>query len=215
MKLINKVLISIIAGASFLAIICYMPRVAYCQNQEIITTERYEFAEAYIHALGCQRRVEKKAKADLLKAGSDENKKTMALMRIAQRGILEITAAINYLDPYLQSQNKLIAQAANAASVCYKGILLNYKESLQIQETMNNPDNANNPSFDVGKIMSAASGITARQEYISETLFQTTQLMMAVLIDLTPDKDGRVSYLYLSSGERKRLTQELDLEFGD
>lgn len=129
--------------------------------------QEHDFVEAYIRSLSCQRRIEEKSRADLLEAGNNESKKNMALMRSSQRGILELTTAINYLVSYQSSSNKIFSQVSQTVVESYQYMIRNYKEGLRALEIMNNPANANNPNFDIGKMMSVVSGLTAKQEYLS------------------------------------------------
>ncbi len=177
-------------------------------------TQEYEFAKAYILGIECRKQIETRSTTDLLEAGKDEMKRSMALMRNGQRAIMELQAAINYLTPFQKSDKKAISAVAQNTIENYELMIANYKDSVQALEIMNNPANATNPNIDLGKMMSRVSGITAKQEYISESLFQGVTLAAMALVDLRPDKDGHCSYLLLTTAERKDLISNLDATFG-
>ena len=178
-------------------------------------SQENEFAKAYIYGLGIRRDIERRSDTDYKEAGNDSLKKDMAIMRNAQRAIMELQALMNQLDPYSKSKNKAMSSAASTAIQSYKSMIANYQRIVQIYEILSNPANANNPNIDMGKIMSEVSGITARQEYIADTLFKSVTLVGMALVDMKEDKEGHCSYLLITSGERKALVDDLDAIYGD
>jgi hypothetical protein len=81
-------------------------------------------------------------------------------------------------------------------------------------EELINALSSNNQNIDIGKLSSKASEITSKVEYISETLFKANTFVAMCLIDTIPDENNHVSYLLITSKERKTLLKELELFFG-
>jgi len=201
MKIISMVFIT--------SILIFTSAYSFADSQE------NEFAKAYIYGLGIRRDIEQRSTKDYKEAGNDSLKKDMAIMRNAQRAIMEVQALVAQLDPYLKSKNEAMSNVASATVVSYKGMIANYQHIVQVYEVLSNPANANNKNIDMGKMMSEVSGITAKQEYIADTLFQSSPLVTMALVDPKEDKEGHCSYLLITSDERKSLVNDLDTIYGD
>jgi len=186
----------------------FLSSISYSQSQE------YKFADAYIKGLGYRHELEIKAESDLMEAGKDYSMINMATMRNANRGIIKLREAINILLPYNSSDNENIRTATNTVTTCYENLIDNYNLSLKNLEELASALSSNDQNIDIGKLSSKASEITAQVEYISETLFKANTFVAYCLIDSIPDKNNHLSYLFITSIERKNLLSELESFFG-
>jgi hypothetical protein len=144
---------------------------------------------------------------------NDVNKMNIAAMRNAQRGILKYKETINLLLPYTKSKNDNIRKTAEAAMSLYRSTIDNYKKSLNALESAINASSENNSNVDIGKLSRTVTKITAKQEYISETLFQITTVVAMMLIDTIPDENNHTTFLLITSKEREDLLSELESYF--
>jgi hypothetical protein len=186
----------------------FLSSISYSQSQE------YKFVDAYIKGLGYRHELEIKVESDLMEAGKDYSMINMATMRSANRGIIKLREAVNILLPYNSSDNENIRTASNTVTTCYENLIDNYNLSLKNLEELTNALSSNNQNIDMGKLSSKASEITSKVEYISETLFKANTFVAYCLIDSIPDKNNHLSYLFITSIERKNLLSELESFFG-
>ena len=177
-------------------------------------TKEYAFAEAYIRTLGDRYALELKAQSDMSEAGNDISKVNMASMRSSQRAILKSREAISLLAPYKKSDRDLIRQASDDIISCYSSMIDNYNNSLSALEELTNASSGNNPNIDIGKLSRRATEITAKQDYIEETLFHVTKLVAMALINQVPDENNHLSFLLITAKERKDLLTQLESSFG-
>jgi hypothetical protein len=192
-----------IQRSSQVVFLLFLSAFSYAQSQE------YKFAEAYIKGLGYRYELEVKAESDLSEAGNDISQKNMASMRNTHRGILKLREAINILLPYKNSSREYIREATENVITWYTNMIDNYNNGLDALEKLTNATSENNSNIDMGKLSRTVTEITAKQEYISESLFQLTTLIAMILIDEVPDKNNHVSFLLITSKERKNLLNEL------
>ena len=178
-------------------------------------SQENEFAKAYIYGLGIRRAIEQRSEKDIKEAGDNSIRRDMAIMRNAQRAIMELQALINQLTPYLKTKNEAMNSATLTAIQSYKSMIINFQRSVELMEVIANDASYNNPKIDMGKIMSEVSELNAKQEYIADTLFQSETLVGMALIDPKEDKEGHCSYLLITSDERKELIGDLDAIYGD
>ena len=176
-------------------------------------SQEYKFAKAYIDGLGYRYELEVKADSDFTEAGNDVSKMNMASMRNGQRGKLKLREGISLLTPFKESNHENIRSIAEVVIEWYIAMLDNYEKSLNAVEDLINASSGSNPNVDMGSLSKRASEITAKQEYISESLFKANTLVAMTLIDQKPDENNHVSYLLLTSKERKELQKELELYF--
>ncbi|MGD0036320.1 MAG: hypothetical protein ABSC53_03400 [Bacteroidota bacterium] len=186
----------------------FLASFSYAQSYE------YKFAEAYIKGLGYRRELEIRAETDLTDAGKEYSMINMATMRNANRGIIKLREAINILIPYSSSDNENIKTATNTIIESYRSLIDNYNLSLNNLEELTNALNSNDQNIEMGKYSRQASEITAKVEYISETLFKANTFVAYCLIDTIPDKNNHLSYLIVTSNERQNLVKELESFFG-
>lgn len=57
--------------------------------------------------------------------------------------------------------------------------------------------------------------ITARLEYLDETLFKITPMLCYLLIDDKPDAEGHMSHLIISKEQRDNIVKSIDMYFGN
>lgn len=192
-----------ILSISQVVFLLFISSFSYAQSQE------YKFADVYIKGLGYRYELEVKAESDFSEVGDNVSKMNMASMRNAHRGILKLREAINILQPYKKSNREYIRNATESVITCYTSMIDNYENSLDALEKLTNASSGNNSNIDMGKLSNTVTEITAKQEYLSETLFQLTTFVAMLLIDEIPDKNNHVSFLLITSKERKNLLNEL------
>lgn len=67
---------------------------------------------------------------------------------------------------------------------------------------------------DFGRLSAEMPTITARMEFLDKTLFQSTPLVFAALINPTPDEGGHMSRLVITKAQRAELVSDLTTSFG-
>jgi hypothetical protein len=66
-----------------------------------------------------------------------------------------------------------------------------------------------------GKLVAEVPKIRAALDYVDKTLFMTTPLIFATLIDMKPDSKNHVSHLIITKEERERLLHDINAAFGN
>jgi hypothetical protein len=182
---------------------------ALCSAQ----SHEFEFAHTYIAHIGNQYQIEKKAQLELGDAKS-QSETMMALMRSAKRSILELQSDIYSFRSYGRSQNKTVKEFSSATIEVYGLLVKNYQEMVDNCKLLVNAGAEDSPSLDMGEAMSKATDISTRHELIAKTLFESSLMVAYALVDTIPDKEGRLSYLLITSEERKKLVDEIEAQFG-
>jgi hypothetical protein len=177
-------------------------------------SHEYQFIKTYIGNLGRQYKIEITAKSEIEEAGQENDKLIMTNMRNAKRSILELRADINSLLAYKESKNDLIKSVSDYTIESYQQLIQNYSELVEQNELMINALSGSNPNVDIGKMMSKATDISSRHEFIMGTLSKSSQLLAFSILDTIPDVNGKLTYLLVTSQERKDLLSELDSIFG-
>lgn len=70
------------------------------------------------------------------------------------------------------------------------------------------------PGVDYGKFAAEMPKIRATLDDIDHSLFQAAPVIFATLIDPKPDSKNHASHLIVTKAERKKLIEDLDLDFG-
>lgn len=71
------------------------------------------------------------------------------------------------------------------------------------------------PGVDYGSLAADVPKLRAQLEYVDKSLFQSTPLVFAVLLDQRPDSHNHVNHLVITTEERNQLVATLQQHFGN
>jgi hypothetical protein len=177
-------------------------------------THEFEFARTYLTNVGNLYSCEKAAQSDLNEAKSATDN-LIAVMRSGKRSILELRTGNSSLRPYESSRNRAVSYCANSTIELYEALTKNFIEMVDNCKAMLNASNESGQNLELGELMSGATDVSTRHDYISKTLFQASQMLAMSLIDSIPGKEGVCNYLLITSTERRELIDKIDTMFGD
>ncbi len=167
--------------------------------------EVFNFTKDYIESLGdC--RLAQIAEEDSLANNAGDIKSTIDLMKTARLKTVRFNTAILRLDPYKNSSNKLIKEAAAFIINSYQMLKEACEEGLRMQEKLLNEKEE---TLNQGKYASKASELQAKSEMALEQLMRCSVLVDDSLIDLKPDENNHCCYLNITSVERKELIDKM------
>ncbi len=181
----------------------------------ISQTHEFVFVRTYIHNLGGQYAIEVAAQSELKEAGSDLTKMSIVNMRNAKRFNLELQTGINSLLEYRRSHNPLVSEVAEVTVQCYSDLIRNFRNVVAQSQNLLNATTESDANIDAGAMINNATDISTQHEYLMGTLSKSAQLLAFSLLDTIPDPNGKLTYLLITSTERKQLLHQLDLVFGD
>jgi hypothetical protein len=70
------------------------------------------------------------------------------------------------------------------------------------------------PGVDYGKLAADMPQIRAAKDYIDQSLFESTPLIFATLIDMKADAQNHASHLIITRVEREKLLNDITIDFG-
>jgi len=175
-------------------------------------TEAYEFAKSYINGLTLLVINQEKAEVEALRNDtSDAGTGFIRMFSELRQSIQRLKNAKVYIEPYLNSQNKYIKEAAAVIMITY-----DYKIKVSDQMLKLYEDMVSKPQeFDEGKFVVGSGKLDADNEEAWNLLNNCSVLMTYCLVDPKPDKNGKLSYLLITSAERKDLIKDIDNLYGD
>lgn len=177
--------------------------------------EVFNFVKDYIQCLEHLKINNEKSEDIDSKKYSNEYGYTIEVMKNYRLAQTELQYAQDLIAKYRNSENELISQSSGFIYVVL-GIQKDVAfKSLKVLEDSYAPDTMNNPeNFHMGKYMSKLSELAAESDNSWQMLLQATGLVTHAMVDQNPDENGHLSYLVLTSQERKELIDELDNIYG-
>jgi len=164
------------------------------------------FVSEYVRQLGANEKYRELAYNEFQEKGSNQ---LLASIRGPTRIVLELSTQIAMLrDMRLK---KPFDELPNTISQFYGQKVELYNSQIAISQAL---VAGPKPGVDYGSMTAELPKITAKMEYIDETLFKATPLVFATLIDEKPDKNGHMSRLIITRAERDTLVQTLNRSFG-
>jgi hypothetical protein len=178
-------------------------------------SDESKFLDTYIDVIGNLSQLETQASKDIDQAGNKSTKKFLAIMKNAKRSKLELRSSIEMLRPFISSKNQATEGAADIAINCFDLLIRNADAMVEISKKMISAGTESNSNINLGEISSSVTDITSKHEYIMQTLLDASPMFAYSILDTIPDDKGIVSYLLLTSKERKNLIAKIDSHFGD
>ncbi|MCX5714175.1 MAG: hypothetical protein NT033_05075, partial [Candidatus Omnitrophica bacterium] len=174
-------------------------------------TQEFEFVRDYIQGLSSWKSsIERHMDANYDRMQNNDNgiHKSVVLMKNLRlaNGDLNITKQL--LERYKNSSNEIVRQAVQYALVNYDALVKINDKGIELQEKLNSSELIKDPTkFDQGAAVSEMSKISANKDYVSESLLQISTMVALSLVDKNPDKDGKLTYLIVTSDERNQLVK--------
>lgn len=168
-------------------------------------TEQKRFANEFIREVSQLVSIRAQALKDF---GTNTHDQMMGCVRTDERLQLELGGFINNLKTF-----KLTGENSESP-----GLLMRlWGQESQVYEELGNLCETMlagpKPGIDYGALTASAPKLTARIDYLDETLFQSTPLVVATLISNKPDAKGHVSFLILTKAERDDMVRTLNGSF--
>ena len=168
------------------------------------TSEPYEFVSAFIRTLGDLETVRDHAKGD---SAAGENQmascvRNMESFQLELAGDIALLRQI-HLAGQLSSTPGMFADFFSAERD-------QYKQMGDYCSKLITPD----PNVDYAALAATAPKITARLNYLDESIFKSSPLVFASLIRSTPDAQNHMSHLSITRAQRDELAHSIKLKFG-
>ena len=180
--------------------------------------DKFKFVKAYINGLSQLAIVfERNAKASPQNTNyQNDFEMGTSLMKNWRLSQDNFNLAKNYLEPFKESQNKIIQNVVNVLDSTYDGMIKLSNESIEGYEKLYGPETLNHPeNFNIGKQMKDVSELQAKDEQHMESFFHSTLMIAHVLISEHPDKDGHMSILAITKTQKEELLSSLNSIFGE
>lgn len=173
--------------------------------------ESFEFGKSFINSLQHLKINEERTSQTLNTNFDSEIELGIASMKNLRLAIQEIQMAQSQISSYENSNNEIVKTAADFIIKAYQQLQQSMTESLELQEKLYS---ASPEEFNQGEYMSKISALQANQETAMTLLIQSSVLVTHSFVSKQPDEKGNLSYLVLTSKQRKELISELDSIFG-
>ena len=172
--------------------------------------EEYDLAESCIK--GLQLIAINVEKANVLASTDYKDTESMAidLLSESRLAVRRLEQAKNLFEKYLSSKNELVRETAEALIKTYAIKIAVENRLLEANEKLV----ASYGKNDKGEGLIERSKIQADGETAWEMMINGCAFVTHCLVDQKPDKNGNLSYLVLTSAERKELIKELDSIYG-
>jgi hypothetical protein len=168
------------------------------------TSAPYAFAAAFIRTLGDLETVRDNAKADL-KSGGNPMEDCVRNMESFQ---LELNGDIAML-----KQIHLTGQLSDAPST-FANLFSDERDQYRAMEDYCTKLITPDPKVDYTALAGEAPKITARLNYIDESIFKSSPLVFGALIRPTPDAQNHMSHLSITRAQRDELASSIKSKFG-
>lgn len=171
-------------------------------------TSSLAFVSEYIRELAANENTRAKIEKEY-KASNSENAKLSSMIHGSTLIQLELKSQINMLKSMRLNPpfNDLIP---SIIALYEKKINLHQKIIEIVSILLGGP----RLGVDYGKVSAEMPKIRAQINYIDETLFKSTTLIFATLIDQKPDSKNHLSHLIITKKEREKLVHDLTAAFG-
>ena len=175
-------------------------------------SEEFEFAKDYIRSLHHVKMVEEIGSNSPVRANyANETAFYVAVMGMYKSAQVEFRKAISLMEEYRDSNNPLIAEAADLILKCYVGQVLVAEDVLNtMEEVFNNLDVSK-----YGTYMRRMSNQQVNSQQLMEALVYATLSVNLVLASNSSDKKDDLGYLAINSNEREKLIKQIDEIFGE
>jgi hypothetical protein len=173
-------------------------------------TSPLDFAREYIREIVTNERMRALAEKDVKEASEPNAAKMMAIIRSSTRIILELRSQISVLQRMTLSEpfDRLPGMLVQLYG---KKIEVNDRMIAMATAFAKGPE----PDVDYGALAAESPKLTAENEHIDRLLFEgATKLVLYLLIDSKPDKDGHASRLIITRAQRDELIASLQAGFG-
>ena len=185
-----------------------------CSASEEKDTSHYDIVAEYIRSLGAIYRIQQTAEKEFQDDNDTITSRMMATVRSSTRMKLELNASISAL------QRMKLKKTFTACAELLPMTIQNYKAKIElhdavikIAETIMNP--SPNDDINYGNLASRISEIRVTLEYIDESIFQLMPLVFALLIDEKPDSEGHMSHLNITTAQKQKLIDDINVKFGE
>jgi hypothetical protein len=173
----------------------------YAPGVHAAETSPFVFVSEYVRELGANEAARAAGERELAEKGANQ---FATAIRSSTRITLELRAQVAVLNA-MKLDGELAELPDNIAEF-YRMKIAEHARLIEISEAiLAGPK----PGVDYGKLASEAPKLTAELEFIDQSLFKATPLIFAALIRNTPDKNGHMSRLVITTSERDRLLQNL------
>jgi len=170
-------------------------------------TPRLEVVTEWVRELAAFRAIQVTGLAEM-KEGND---RFMDAIRNGTRVKLELRTSMAILGRMKVTQAPFDQLLPNVIT-CYERKLALHDEFVQIAKQM--VGGVPQPGVDYGKLVARAPEITASLEAVDDTLFHSTVLFVALLIDEKANSRNQCDHMLLTNAERKALADRIQGAFG-
>ena len=170
--------------------------------------DHYAVVAEYIRELSANEDLRDLAEKELKKA-KDGNDKLAAGIRSSTRAKLELSTDIGMLEKMQLS--KPFETLIPTITDLYQQKIALHDEMVKIAGAFLKGEQ---PGVDYGAYAARIPEITANIEFIDKTLFNSTPLIFALLIDPKPDSENHMSRLVITKAQRKTLADRISRSFG-
>jgi hypothetical protein len=175
-------------------------------------TPPYDIVSEYIRSLSAVHKIQQTAVNESKGVGDDHMQSMMNAIRNFTRLKLELNASIGMLKGMWLKREPFNGLLENTIWI-YKEKVKLFDEALKISKKTVGV--TPKPGVDYEKMMARMPEITAKVEYLDETLFKSMVMVCGLLIDEKPDSEGHMSRLSISSEQRQSLIDSIDFGFGE
>ena len=195
----KKISVSVIMSIVFYSLV-------YSQD-----THEFKFASDYTKSL--QRLKNNVERAKEFSAGDFKSQKDfeVAILKNTNLAIAEWRAVRLLISKYETSPNPAVKKAAQAIIKTYDTHLMLAEKQLALQKILWRSQEG----ADQEQIRKTMKEIAVQSTNAWSMLGNCSILVTNSLVSRTPDEKGELSYLAITSEERRRLIEQLDVTFGD
>lgn len=188
-----------------LAVACFALLMMFASASHAEEAEHYDVVAEYIKELGATEDLRAIAQKELNKSND-----TMAdVIRNSTRVKLQLSTNIRMLQK--MHLNKPFETLIPTIVELYEQKIALHDKTIKIAGAFVGGPRS---GVDYGAYAARMPEITASLEFIDETLFKSTPLIFALLIDPQPDKGNHMSRLLITKAQRQQLVDMINREFG-
>jgi hypothetical protein len=169
------------------------------------SAQRYQFASEFIDSLIEVQRITDEAAKNDPTASMENCIRNMESLQLEMNQTSSAMAA-NHLT------GKVIAGVPQQIAEFYR---LKHDEYADMQHLCETVIRGPKPGIDYGAITASAPKITARLNYLDESIFKLTPLVFGVLVSDTPDRQNHMSHLAITKEQMRMLARQLRGAFGN
>jgi hypothetical protein len=166
----------------------------------------YQFATAYVHTLAGIEEVRDKVKKDVSKSNVDTLTnciRNMEAFQLELSGDVEMLKSI-HLTGKVGGVPNTFAQFFEDERDTYRQMGEGCADMLQGPK----------PGVDYGALVANAPKLSARLEYLDESIFKVSPMVFATLIRERPDAQNHMSHLSITKAQMGELAHTIRLDFG-